>query len=288
MIFAYASIFVAQRRQWAWCCVLYSIGVSIKMNVLLFAPGLLWLLWEEASHKRMISVIGYLSLCALVQVILGAPFLLHNPIAYIHRSFELTRVFQYKWTVNWRFVPEYIFLSKAWGIALLIGHLTVLAFLWKRVWVRNRSIHLPEEVFKTYVAFVFFSCNFVGIIFARSLHYQFYSWYFPSIPFFLCHVPYGFVTKIILFCALEFCWNVYPQRPAVSAVLLLTHIALLMGIVSSPLKDLWRREFLRSNSTTQGVPARLTRNRQYSRGDQHVDGVVLAQSSSSSSSSSSS
>ena len=27
--------------------------------------------------------------------------------------------------------------------------------------------------------------NFVGIVCARSLHYQFYSWYFHSVPFLL-------------------------------------------------------------------------------------------------------
>lgn len=36
---------------------------------------------------------------------------------------------------------------------------------------------------------ILFSSNLVGMVFARSLHYQFYVWYFYSLPFLLWSTP---------------------------------------------------------------------------------------------------
>lgn len=58
--------------------------VSIKMNVLLFAPGLLFLLLETKGVRGACQHVG---LCAIVQLVLGAPFLLSNPTAYIRQAF---------------------------------------------------------------------------------------------------------------------------------------------------------------------------------------------------------
>ena len=56
----------------------------------------------------------------------GAPFLLTFPVSYIHRSFDLGRQFFFKWTVNWKFLPEDVFLAKPFQLALLALHLIVL------------------------------------------------------------------------------------------------------------------------------------------------------------------
>jgi len=95
------------------------------MNVLLFAPGLLLLLLQ--SQPNLTGTLICLSICASVQLILGAPFLLTYPVSYLRKAFELDRVFFYKWTVNWKFLPEDVFVSKPLSILLLLLHLGCLA-----------------------------------------------------------------------------------------------------------------------------------------------------------------
>eukprot|EP00392_Amoebophrya_sp_AT5.2_P012337 g12437.t1 len=126
-------------------CFFYSVAVSVKMNLLLMAPGLAYYLFlyrvrrsvsRESSvyarvggaavgkllwRLRMQEAGQLMGLMAGVQCVLGWPFLRENPRAYIHRSFDLGRVFLYKWTVNWRFVPEAVFLSKPWALLLLLA-----------------------------------------------------------------------------------------------------------------------------------------------------------------------
>jgi alpha-1,3-mannosyltransferase len=91
--------------------------VSNKMNMLLYAPGLLWVLLLGTGIKETIIC---LTICATVQMLLGYPFLSTYPIPYIARSFDLGRVFMYKWTVNFKFIQEDIFVSKYFSIALLV------------------------------------------------------------------------------------------------------------------------------------------------------------------------
>ena len=70
------------------------------------------------------------------QLLFGLPFLLANPIGYIQRSFDIGRVFLFEWTVNWRFLPEEIFVSKWFHISLLILHLALLGFFAYTHWNR--------------------------------------------------------------------------------------------------------------------------------------------------------
>lgn len=54
-----------------------------------------------------------------MKLILALPFLATNWVGYLSRAFDLGRVFIYYWSVNWKFVPEEIFLSREWGLGLL-------------------------------------------------------------------------------------------------------------------------------------------------------------------------
>lgn len=101
MFLLYASVVCFIHSYWNVGCILFSLGVSVKMNVLLFAPGLLLLLLQVS--KNLYHVIFRLFFfCGLPQLILGAPFLLHHPIHYLRKAFELDRSFFYQWTVNWK------------------------------------------------------------------------------------------------------------------------------------------------------------------------------------------
>ena len=101
MLLLYAAVLLFTRHQWNAGCLVFSFAVSLKMNVLLFAPGLLLLLLQVSVDLPHV-IYRLLVFCALPQLILGAPFLLSHPVSYLRKAFELDRVFFHQWTVNWK------------------------------------------------------------------------------------------------------------------------------------------------------------------------------------------
>ena len=73
---------------------------------------------------------------ALVQILLGLPFLVSHPVAYISRAFNLGRVFIHFWSVNFKFIPEPVFVSKGFAIFLLAAHLILLALFAHYRWCK--------------------------------------------------------------------------------------------------------------------------------------------------------
>lgn len=45
------------------------------------------------------------------------------------------------------------------------------------------------------IAVAMFTSNLIGIAFSRSLHYQFYVWYYHSVPFLLWSSKYNQLSK---------------------------------------------------------------------------------------------
>ena len=130
MLLFYLALFLLCKQCQTLGCLVFSAAVSIKMNVLLFAPGLGIVLLKAVGWKGTLFQIMN---CAILQLVLGAPFLQTNAVGYLSKSFELSRVFMFKWSVNFKFLPEDIFLSKPLAMGLLAGHLVVLlAFAHKR------------------------------------------------------------------------------------------------------------------------------------------------------------
>uniref|UniRef100_A0A8C3BF04 Dol-P-Man:Man(5)GlcNAc(2)-PP-Dol alpha-1,3-mannosyltransferase n=1 Tax=Cairina moschata TaxID=8855 RepID=A0A8C3BF04_CAIMO len=63
ILFLAVNLFLEER--WSWGCLLFSLAVSVKMNILLFAPGLLFLLLQRFG---LLGCIPKLCICALLQV----------------------------------------------------------------------------------------------------------------------------------------------------------------------------------------------------------------------------
>lgn len=310
MLLLYGSVWLMMRHYWKLGCTVFSLAVSIKMNVLLFAPALLLLLLQV--HPNLWSCVWHIAVyCGMPQLVLGWPFLSTFPVSYLRKAFELDRVFFYKWTVNWKFLPEDVFLNKNFGLALLFLHLRTLygcAQQWKLATEvqliraeqahpkpqqqRQRTSHRqrppitawmlglflptqqnqnPQEqllpqvgLSPSYIAYTMFVANFVGICFSKTLHYQFYVWYFHSLPFLLglcltdkllqppsspsnnpsnniqyteTRLPFV-VSRVLLglaaLAALERSFLTFPATPASSLALQVAHLYILMAILRQP------------------------------------------------------
>lgn len=300
ILLLYIALNLFLDEKWTLGSVFFSLGVSVKMNVLLFAPAILMFYITNLGY---VKTIVQLIVCGAVQLILGAPFLATYPINYIRGSFDIGRVFEHKWTVNYRFLSRFLFEHKYFHFGLLIIHLILLAvftrpcFKYMQSYTRLRmlekqlqpqidkknselkrkkgkttkveddaedlsveqqkfldsleksvqnasgkrpvakkTIDPPEryEIFfekATQLAILpIFLANFIGIICARSLHYQFYVWYFHSLPYMVWFTEFDAKVKFLLLGLIELAWNTYPSTDFSSGILHACHIALLFGI----------------------------------------------------------
>jgi hypothetical protein len=119
------------------------------MSIILYLPGLLVILFKS---KGILACLRHIATIALTQVLFALPFILQHWRSYFQYAFDLSRVFLYKWTVNWRFIREDLFLSPQWAKGLLIGHMSMLVafglFRWCKsgggVWkVLDRGLRRP-------------------------------------------------------------------------------------------------------------------------------------------------
>ena len=101
-----------------------SLAISVKMSVLLYMPGLAIILLQQLGTAQTILNV---TLMLVFQLVLGWPFLSTYPREYLTGAFDLSRKFLFKWTVNWRFLGEEIFLSSELAKMLLLG--TTIALL---------------------------------------------------------------------------------------------------------------------------------------------------------------
>lgn len=195
-----------------------------------------------------------------LQLVLGLPFLMQYPVQYLSKSFELSRIFLLEWSVNWSFLPEDFFKSKGFARILLIAHASLLLLFAQFKWcakedgfvslimrrskgdrvfpaINRASMGNHVEVAR-HMLLVVFTGNFIGIVCARTLHFQFYSWYFHTIPFLLWNMKASTPLRLVLFGCIEVMWNVFPTQALSSAMLLFCHLLILVHLWFSPEWDL--------------------------------------------------
>ena len=245
MLFAYACVLACCWHLWTLATVALALGVSVKMNVLLFAPGFAIIILDACG---LWGAVWRAALFAGIHMALAWPFLAVNPAAYVHRSFDLGRVFLMEWTVNWKFLDEKTFQSPRLAMGLLA--LTVATWAWfaHTRWSRRRgglvglvrtSLYRADgsELSGEHVVAVLMESNFVGIVFARSLHYQFYCWFAHALPFLVWRSPLFARARapagVALWAAVELCFNVFPATPASSLLLQASLYLILLGLAQS-------------------------------------------------------
>ncbi|CCG82183.1 Dolichyl-P-Man:Man(5)GlcNAc(2)-PP-dolichyl mannosyltransferase [Taphrina deformans PYCC 5710] len=245
------------RKWYLAATLLFTLSLSVKMNALLFFPGIVMILVQGGG---VLSAVRHVVLIVQVQLVLALPFLLHDPRQYISRAFDLGRVFEYRWTVNWRFIDEPTFRSREFAAVLMAGHLaTLLVFAgtrWNRPSRRSLvalavtsvqttlGVLFPTgrdrpmaEMTPAFILTTLSSANLIGILFARSAHYQFYAWFACSVPYLLHRSGLPVPLQLGLWTAQEVAWNVYPSTNASSAVVVAVPLVTLLAVWISSAKD---------------------------------------------------
>jgi alpha-1,3-mannosyltransferase len=111
---------------------MYALALGVKMNALLYLPGILFVFVLATGVERAIRT---MTIVVEIQVLLAVPFTKYAR-NYLAKAFDLGRQFLYKWTVNWRFIDETTFLSKEFAITLLLGHLFTLFIFATTRWIK--------------------------------------------------------------------------------------------------------------------------------------------------------
>lgn len=238
------------------------------MSLLLTLPAVgIILFLGSGFHSSILLAL----MMGLVQVLIGIPFLANNPSGYLGKAFEFSRQFFFKWTVNWRFVGEETFLSKRFALALLGLHVVVLAGFTTSRWlkparkslaglvvplVQGKSPFTPKEqqaiardITPQYILTTVLSANVIGLLFARSLHYQFYSYLAWSTPFLLWRSNAHPILQYALWAAQEWAWNVYPSTPISSGVVVGV-LAITVGFVWFGAREEWEPRKAASKDVT--------------------------------------
>lgn len=78
-----------------------------------------------------------------------------------------------------------------------------------------------------------FACNFIGICCARSLHFQFYVWYYHTLPFLLWSTRLPVVIRLLVLLGIELAWNPWEgesSSPESAALLTACHVVTLLAL----------------------------------------------------------
>ncbi len=99
------------------------------------------------------------------------------------------------------------------------------------------QLAISPRVNADFVLTTILTANAIGMLCARSLHYQFYSWIAWATPFLLWRAGYHPIVQYTLWAAQEWAWNVYPSTPVSSAVVVGVLLSTVGGIFWGTRKD---------------------------------------------------
>lgn len=250
----FSSIFAYQKGFYAAGSLIYSFGLGTKLSLALAGPAIAVVLFQVFEPSRAINS---LMLMLQMQIVIGYPFWSVNGQAYFGRAFELGRKFLFKWTVNWRFIGEKRFLSKEFATGLLVANAAILGVFTLTRWLRPSGLSpwgmamtvfkpLPEHVRRLirrsvtadFILTSVLTSMIIGVLCARSLHYQFYAYIAWSTPFLLWKSGMPPYLVVAIWAAQEWAWNIYPSTETSSMVV--------VGCLLSQVVAVWwgtRKEF---------------------------------------------
>ncbi|KAK7554228.1 Lethal(2)neighbour of Tid protein [Phyllosticta citricarpa] len=240
----FLAVYFYQKHLWTAGSVFYSLAVGIKMSALLALPSLGLVLLQGVGVDRALT---QAMIMVYLQLVFAYPFMQTNLKGYFSRAFELTRVFLYKWTVNWRFVSEETFLSREFAVALLAAHLALLVYFAATRWIKpaQRSVSdtirlilkepadqrlISRRVNPQFILTTMLSAIGIGMLCARSLHYQFFAWIAWATPFLLWRAGFHPILQYVIWGAQEWAWNVYPSTNASSMVVVAVLFVQIAGV----------------------------------------------------------
>jgi len=152
-------------------------------------------------------------------------------------------------------LPESIFISRYFHVSLLILHLLLIGLFlssWATYFrsfatlkeleadvkpqLKKKKEQVNMDITSQLFLLPMFISNFIGVACSRSLHYQFYVWYFHTLPYILWSTPFPDTWKLIIMGIIELCWNTYPSTSLSSSALHVSHIIILYGLLKSMYK----------------------------------------------------
>lgn len=236
--FAVTGLFLAilcyQHRHWTYGSLFFSLGLAVKMNLLLVLPAIALILIQAIGPTQAFFQASYM---VQVQLLLALPFLRANAPGYLRSAFDLSRQFKYQWTVNWRFVSESTFLSREFAVGLLVVHASLLLLFATTRWTQPSRRSVPAFLKMLYIAppepdraamaarvtpeFILTSvltANAIGMLCARSLHYQFFSWIAWATPWLLWCAELPPLLQGLVWLGQEVAWNQYPSTELSSRI----------------------------------------------------------------------
>lgn len=148
-----------------------------------------------------------------------------------------------------------MFLSREFSLALLAAHASLIILFATTRWLKPyRTIYtknwIPEvvrslvkqppsatqraiesRVTPCFMLTTILSANAIGMLCARSLHYQFYSWIAWATPVLLWQAGFHPILQYVFWGMQEYAWNVYPSTNLSSMIV--------VGVLAITVAGVW-------------------------------------------------